>query len=146
MSDSTSSSERLSREEIEALIKRFILARVTFDVEELRAQLDYNVLLTVIGEPASIYPLVNRRFGQDAVIEFIDSFRTSFESGGSEILDMLIDGNRAVVMRKAIFVHRATGKSCPVHKCEWLRFRKGRIVEIAHFNDNDAMRKLLDEG
>lgn len=138
--------ETLNREEITTLIERFIRARAAFDIDELRDVLDYNVFFTVIGDPVSIYPFVNRRFGHDAVIDFIAAFKTNFECGGNEILNIVIDVDRAVVLRKAIFVHRGSGRSSPVHMSEWLRFRMGRIVEIALFNDNDAMRRLLDEG
>ncbi len=134
-----------SREKYLELSESFILAREKFNAEELHALLDFNVLLTIIGEQATIYPFRNRYFGQDAVIDLITAFRTSFKCTGDLILDRLVDGDRVVVLHEAILVHRATGKAGSVIVSEWFRFRLGRIVEIRLFCDGEALRKLLDE-
>ncbi len=98
----------------------------------------------MIGAPESIYPLPPRCFGRDAHLEMIAAFQTNIVCGGNEIMDRLIDGDRAAVMRKATFIHIGSGRSAVIHCAEWLRFRKGRIVEVAYLNDTGAMRKLLD--
>jgi ketosteroid isomerase-like protein len=136
----------LDRDQIHELVERFVDARSHLDVPAIRDVLDDNVLFEFIGSPAAIYPFKSRYFGRDEVVELVTAFKVNFECGGNEILKVTIEGDRAAVLRRAIFTHRATGRPCAVHASEWLRFRKGRIVEITFLGDNEAMRKALDEG
>jgi hypothetical protein len=101
MAGSIKPSETPGREAISELVDGFILARAKFDVEALQSLIDYNALLVMIGDAKSIYPFANRTFGRDAIVELITAFKISFECGGNEILNKLIDGDTACVLRKA---------------------------------------------
>ena len=139
----TTPTTNLTRDEFADRVARLIGARVASNMEELGGFLDPNVSLTIIGDPLSIYPFPNRRFGREAVLELIISLQSTFSYRNIEIMDMIIDGDSVVVMRRARLVHRGTGRSRLVHLNDWLRFRNGLVVEIIQLNDNQALREAF---
>jgi ketosteroid isomerase-like protein len=118
-----------------SLIERAVRARVAVDVEQLRNVLDPNVTFRLIGGSLNAFPLPRRRFGADALIQMAIELRMVFEHVESVILDMTIEGDRAVVLRKSTVANVGTGRVYEIHATDWIRVSKGRIVEMLEMTD-----------
>jgi ketosteroid isomerase-like protein len=133
----------LTRDEIADRVLRLIGARAVGGLAEIGALLDPNVSLKIIGDPLAIYPFPSRRFGREAVLELVTSLRSIFRYEDMEVLNLIVDGDRATVLRRAKMIDLGSGRSNIVHVNDWFRFRRGLVVEVLQINDNAAMRKAL---
>jgi len=133
--ETTSDASVFSREKFVALIERGVRARVDLDIEAMRSFLDPNVSFRLIGGNANTYAIPRRRFGADALIQMATELRTVFEHIGCVILDIVIEGNRAVVLRKSTVAHVGTGRVFELHVTNWIRVSNGRIVEMVEMTD-----------
>lgn len=131
------------RATIEPLLWRLMDARAKLDMAELTRLLHQDVTLTVIGEPRAIYPLPNMHEGRDAVLAFILRIHAMFEYLDSEVLDTIIENNRALVFRRQRPVNRGTGAARLVHVMDIFVFRDGKVVEIVQLNDTAALAKVI---
>ena len=146
MNDSASASPDADRENLLERARRLISARTSLRLDELSDMLDPNISMTLIGDPGVIYPLPNKRFGREAVIELVTTLQSIFTHRDIEIIEMAAEGDTVAVMRQARLVHRGTGRSGVVILNDWIRFRGGRVVEVVQINDNAALRRILADG
>lgn len=135
-----------ARAVIEPLLWRLMDGRARLDMPALMELLDAKVSLRVIGDPGTIYPLPNRHDGRDAVLAFIRRIHAMFEYLDSEVLDTIIEDDRALVFRRQRPVNRGTGASYVVHVMDIFRFRDGKVVEIIQLNDTAALARVIGEG
>ena len=61
--------------------------------------------------------------------------RVIFEHIDGVILDMVVEGDRAVILRKSIVQHVGTGRIYEIHSTNWIRVLNGRIVEMIEMTD-----------
>ncbi len=131
------------RELIADLVDRLINARVRYDIGEFGELFADDVSITIIGDPLSIYPFPNHRVGKAAVLDLIAGLASVFDYLDCEILDVMIDGERAVVLRRVHIVHRGSNRSGRVHLTDWIRFRDGKVVDVVQLNENAALANVL---
>lgn len=117
------------------LIERSLRARINVDLAEIRAVLDPNISFRLVGGLPNAYPLPRRRFGVDALIQMAVELRVIFEHIDGVILDMVVEGDRAVILRKSIVQHVGTGRIYEIHSTNWIRVLNGRIVEMIEMTD-----------
>ena len=117
------------------LIERSLRARINVDLAEIRAVLDPNISFRLVGGLPNAYPLPRRRFGVDALIQMAVELRVIFEHIDGVILDMVVEGDRAVILRKSIVQHVGTGRIYEIHSTNWICVLNGRIVEMIEMTD-----------
>jgi ketosteroid isomerase-like protein len=97
-----------------------------------------------VGGTWRVYPLSARREGRKACMEMLRAFYIAYESLGSKVQQVTIDGDRVAVMRMTRFRNRGTGKTADVPICTFLRLRDGLVAEYAEFPDTAAVGTLDD--
>jgi ketosteroid isomerase-like protein len=89
-----------------------------------------------------IYPLVARREGRAACVEMLRAFYVAYESLGSTIEELLVDGDCVAVLRTTKLRNRGTGKFADIRICNFLRMRDGLVAEYSEFPDTAAAASL----
>jgi ketosteroid isomerase-like protein len=89
-----------------------------------------------------MFPFSRPVRGKAAATHALRGIFTHFESLGSEIHDIVIDGDRVAVRRTTRLRHRGTGRSEGIAVVDFLRFRDGLVTELTELLDSLAMARL----
>ncbi|MCW2273185.1 hypothetical protein GJ654_03625 [Rhodoblastus acidophilus] len=90
----------------------------------------------------SMFPFPGPVRGKAAVTQAFGNLFTQFQSLGSEVHDIVIDGDRVAVRRTTRLRHLGTGRSAGVAVVDFLRFRDGLVTELTELLDSLAMARL----
>lgn len=129
-------------EAIEKVMRRF--------VEEVINNGDYSVLGELI-HPNYVYRSPDQELhGSDAIMGLLTAYRTAFPDLNTEIDDLVIANNKAVITITLTATHErdlmgivATGKKIEVHWMVLSRFEDGKIVDEWEILDMLAMFQQL---
>ena len=86
-----------------------------------------------------VYPFHASCNGRDACIEMSRAINIFYENLGSDIRDLVIDGDRVAFRRVARLRNRGSGKTYSVNVCNFFRFRDGQVIEIEEYPDTQAV-------
>jgi ketosteroid isomerase-like protein len=89
-----------------------------------------------------VYPFHSTRRGKDACIEMSRAINILYENLGSEIADLVIDGDRAAFRRVARVRNRGSGQTIAFDVCNLFTFRDGLLVEIEEYPDTQALAEI----
>ena len=88
-------------------------------------------------------PIFSRpREGRDACIDMIRAFHVAYETLGSIIRHVVIDGEKVAVCRTTQLKNRGTGRIADVEIWDYIKFRHGLVVEFSEFPDTLAIAVL----
>jgi ketosteroid isomerase-like protein len=90
----------------------------------------------------SMFPFPGPVRGKAAVTHAFGNLFTHFQSLGSEVHDIVIDGDRVAVRRTTRLRHLGTGRSAEIAVVDFLRFRDGLVTELTELLDSLAMARL----
>lgn len=90
-----------------------------------------------VGQPVTI-----RRVGGAACATVAHDVNITFENLGSQLTDLVIDGDRAAACRKTRVRHRGTRRIAELDVCYLVRFRDGLVAEMHEHVDTLAMTAL----
>jgi ketosteroid isomerase-like protein len=118
-------------------------------LDRLRA-MDLNGLLTYFADDVafelignwSIFPRSGQHRGKDAWAQALTAIYTNVENLGSEVNDIVIDGDRAAVRRTTRLRNYGTGRVGDVAIVDFLRYRDGLVVEVTEIVDSLAIARL----
>ncbi|MCC2100705.1 MAG: nuclear transport factor 2 family protein [Hyphomicrobiales bacterium] len=131
----------LDRELIEQRIRAMWDLRRRGAVESVAALLSHDCVYagkTWFGRPVDI-----RREGRDACLEWARQLNAMVQNVDTQVLYLIIDGERAAACRKIKLRERGSGRIEEVVICSYMRFRSGEIVEIVEHPDTLAVKRLL---
>ncbi len=89
-----------------------------------------------------LYPLAARREGAEACADMLRAVYVAYESLGSTITRLLIDGDRVALQRTTRLRNRGSGKTAPIVIWNYLRLRGGLICEFSEYPDTLAIAEL----
>ena len=89
-----------------------------------------------------IYPMSARREGREACAEMLKAIYVAYESLGSTIEQLIVDGDRVAVLRTTKLRNRGSGKFAGVPIWNFIRFRDGLVSEFSEFPDTAAIAAL----
>ena len=126
----------IDRLALENRLQKFWESRLAGNWTALRDLLDPEIRVTSPGA-RGLAPGGPPFSGADAVIERARRTHVQFECLGSEILELLIDGDRTVVQILAHLRDRGSGELSDWNVTDFVRFRDGLIVELVEYSDPD---------
>ncbi len=131
----------LDRERIEHVIRCVLDLRVQSNFSEMSKFCADNVVLEVVGDPRR-FIYAGKYCGRDAVLDCVRRMGVEIDYLDYELLDLLIDHDKALLRRRVFVRHRGTGITIPHEIWDRLRFEDGMVVEISKFIDVDAYNRL----
>ena len=131
----------LDRSDIEQRVRDLFEARRLGDHARMLSIMSPNIVYEVVGA-WELYPFYGRREGIEAIRDMLLRLNQDFENLGSEIHDILIDGETVAIRRTAVLRHRGTSKVGSVGIVDFLRFRDGLIIEVSEYPDTATVGKL----
>jgi ketosteroid isomerase-like protein len=91
-----------------------------------------------------IYPLMNRCEGARACAEMMHAIHVAFESHGSAIKHLLIQGAQVALCRTTKLRNRGSGRFGDIDIWNFVRFRDGLVCEFSEYPDTLAIAALED--
>lgn len=132
----------LTPAEIEARLRAILAARQADRREETDQYLDDDIIVETVG-PTALKPYCGRLVGKDALRDFRRAFIVEVERISSDVLDLMVDGDRALVRRRLVLRNRGGGGAIELDVWERYRFRNGKVVEIIQQTDTVALARLV---
>ena len=112
-------------------------------IDEALHEFDDNVTMTSHA-PVDIFPYLGRKQGKIAVAETMNAAHATFEYLSYQPVFMVTEHADAAVIVLARLRQRATGRIIQLFIADFIRFDKGRIVELRQFMDSfDAVQQVL---
>lgn len=90
----------------------------------------------------SMFPYPGPVRGKAAAKHALAGIFTHFQSLGSTVHDIVVDGDRVAVRRTTVLRNLGTGRSDGIAVVDFLRFRDGLVIELTELLDSLAMAKL----
>jgi hypothetical protein len=112
-------------------------------IDEVLRDFDDSVVMTSYA-PVDIFPYLGRKQGKAAVAATMRSAHAEFDYLGYQPIFMVTEQEDAAVIILARLRQRTTGRTIQLFIADFIRFQKGRIVEIREFMDSfDAVQQVL---
>jgi ketosteroid isomerase-like protein len=114
--------------------------------EDLRGMLAYaaeDIRFNVKGDWEA-FPFTRPVQGKAMMAKALEMIVVQYESLGSIVHDLLIDGNRVAMRRTSTIRHRGTGKVIDVDIADFILFRDGLVAEFTEIPDSMALAQLRD--
>jgi ketosteroid isomerase-like protein len=112
-------------------------------IDEVLRDYDDNVTMTSYA-PVDIFPYLGRKQGKTAVAATMHAAHAAFEYLSYQPVFMVTEQEDAAVIVLARLRQRATGRIIQLFIADFIRFDKGRIVELRQFMDSfDAVQQVL---
>jgi ketosteroid isomerase-like protein len=111
---------------------------------DLAGLMDYfseDVTYQLIGN-WNMFPFAKPVTGKAATAHALAAIFTHFESLGSTIHDMVMDGDRVALRRTTRLRNLGTGRSDDIAVVDFVRFRDGLVTELTELLDSLAMARL----
>ena len=93
--------------------------------------------LTPFGDPV---------YGREAVEERFRQLYVKYEILGTELHEIVVDGERAAVRRTSKIRNRGSGRPLSLDIVDFLQFRDGQIVEFREFSYYASSPRAFDAG
>jgi ketosteroid isomerase-like protein len=112
-------------------------------IDDVLREFDDKVVMTSYA-PVDVFPYLGRKDGKAAVTATMNAAHATFEYLSYQPVFMVTETEDAAVIVLARLRQRATGRIIQLFVADFLRFDKGRIVEVREFLDSfDAVQQVL---
>ena len=112
-------------------------------IDEALREFDDSVVMTSYA-PVDIFPYLGRKQGKAAVAATMKAAHADFEYLAYQPVFMVTETEDAAVIVLARLRQRTTGRIIQLFVADFIRFDKGRIVELRQFMDSfDAVQQVL---
>ena len=112
-------------------------------IDEVLREFDDGVVMTSYA-PVDVFPYLGRKQGKAAGAATMSAAHASFEYLAYQPIFMVTEQEDAAVIVLARLRQRATDRIIQLFIADFIRFDKGRIVEIREFMDSfDAVQQVL---
>ncbi|MCP3473408.1 nuclear transport factor 2 family protein [Bradyrhizobium sp. CCGUVB1N3] len=130
------------REDMLDVIRSAYAARGRGDANGLVAAFHREGVFTLVGDNSALeltgsaqgHPTLQAAFGQ---------FIANFEFVERDILDELVDGERAAVRSRLLVRYVPTGKTFSTEVLDLFRFQDGKIIELIEFADTAQIKAVI---
>ncbi len=129
------------RETIELTLGQHNRLRAAARIGELADAYAEHAVLDVLGNPKAIF-YAGRYEGKPAIVDVMRRLSTEVEFLESEVADVLIDHDRAMMRVRAKVRHRGTGMSLQQEIWDMFRFENGLIVQQTKHFDTSTFSRL----
>lgn len=99
-------------------------------------------IVAELGGQAPLRPICGRFVGRAAVLELQREMQIAFERIEERVVDMLIEGDVAMVRRMPTYRNRGTGAALTFCIIDRYVFRDGLLVEFFQLPDTVALARL----
>jgi ketosteroid isomerase-like protein len=134
---------RVDRELIESRVELILGLRKANRLREMMDYIAEDIVYNVSGNWMAL-PFVGQVKGKANMARALVSIATQFENLGSEIHDLLIEGERVALRRTSRVRHRGTNRVADVAIVDFLRFRDGLVIELSEVTDSLKLTQLED--
>jgi ketosteroid isomerase-like protein len=131
----------VDRELIETRIHQMLDLCAEGDMTRLMSFFSEDITYQMIGS-WSMFPFSGPARGKAAVTHAFRHIFTHFQSLGSDVHDIVIDGDRVAVRRTTRLRNLGTGRSAGIAVTDFLRVRDGLVTELTELLDSLAMARL----
>ncbi len=131
----------LDREMIEHRVRTIFERRATGDMKGMSEYLSEDFVYKVPGG-WTLYPFPRPVRGKAAFLQVIAAINAMYENLGSDIHELVIDGERVALHRTSHLRNRGTGAVYSVDICDFLRFRDGLVIEFSEYPDSAKMKTI----
>lgn len=135
---------RAAEKETRRRVHEVIAARMSGDAEAFLTFFAQDVELRHNCPRLALFP-AGRWSGQDALRENVRRADIAFEPLDAEVLDVLVEGDRAAVRWRGSWRRRANDAVLHKDLAHFLRWRNGRIVEMDEFADYHVKPRFAGE-
>lgn len=112
-------------------------------IDEVLREFDDGVVMTSYA-PVDVFPYLGRKQGKAAVAATMQTAHAEFDYLAYQPIFMVTEQEDAAVIVLARLRQRATDRIIQLFIADFIRFDKGRIVEIREFMDSfDAVQQVL---
>ena len=112
-------------------------------IDEVLREFDDGVVMTSYA-PVDVFPYLGRKQGKAAVAATMKTAHAEFDYLAYQPIFMVTEQEDAAVIVLARLRQRATDRIIQLFIADFIRFDKGRIVEIREFMDSfDAVQQVL---
>jgi ketosteroid isomerase-like protein len=132
---------QIDREMIEHRVRTLFERRTDGDVAGVLEYLAEDFVYHTKGD-WTLYPFSRPVRGKAAFQQVVAAINAMYENLGSEIHELVIDGERVALHRTSQMRNRGTGSVHAVDICDFFRFRDGLVIEFSEYPDSLAMQKL----
>lgn len=133
--------QNLDRESIDATIRRFWRDRLIDAPAAIARHCTPDVVFQIIGSGREAGEAACQ--GRDAVSEMVRTIDTNVEFLSFDILDMIIDGDKAALLWQAKLAHRGTGAVSDLSVFDLITIENGLVAKYIEFLDSDSFRRLM---
>jgi ketosteroid isomerase-like protein len=126
------------RDETDRRIRAFYADRRRLGSAAIAKHCAADCELRIIGDPVLI-PFARRHSGIEEVAALIAGIDMEFEMLNQDIVELLVDGDRAAVRWLSTSRHRGTGAWVSVEALDHLILRHGKIASVTEFFDTAAI-------
>jgi ketosteroid isomerase-like protein len=128
--------------ELETIIRDVYAARIRGDVDGILRHTDDDVAFSIAGCAASsAIPCAVR--GRQALRDVMGQLISAFEFRNGQVMDMLIEGDRAVVHWRVQVRASPSGEAAETELVDLVAFRDGKILSFRQFADTALASRLL---
>jgi ketosteroid isomerase-like protein len=110
----------------------------------LAAMMDYvseDIVYEMVGN-WSMFPFSQPVRGKEAFAHALGFIFTHFQSLGSEVHDIVVDGDRVAIRRTTRLRATGTNREGDIAVVDFVRFRDGLLTELIELVDSLAMARL----
>jgi ketosteroid isomerase-like protein len=132
------------RQTMERVIRAAYAARLAGDLDALMAHLTPDVTFRIAGsDDASAVPCQARSL--EASRNTLTALVDTFEFADFELVDLVVDGPKAVAQSRVRVRAKATGATAETELLDVIRFEGDRIASFVQFCDTALAAKLLGQ-
>jgi ketosteroid isomerase-like protein len=131
-----------SREEMMDTIEKAYAARASGDMENLMTAFHSDGAFELMGDSKELL-VAGRAEGHDGVRAAMDGFVKNFEFLKRDILDSVIEGDRAVVHSRLQIRFVPKDNVFTTDVLDVFRFKDGKIVQLVEFADTALVKSVM---
>ena len=124
----------MDRSEIETVVKKLYAARVDGDMEALAEAYAGNITFQIAGSPENSI-LATVAEGHEEVMGVMQTMSDTLVLEDFAILDLVVDGNKAVVRWQATVHQPASGQAVTTQLADFIEIEDGKVVSFIEFLD-----------
>jgi ketosteroid isomerase-like protein len=130
------------RTERERVIREIYDARIRGDVDGILAHVHPGISFAIAGCPASSAVPCSVT-GQDALRDLMGQLIATFEFRNNQVIDTMIDGDRAVVHWRVQVRAPASGQEAETEIVDLIEFAGDKVLSFKQFADTALAARLL---
>ncbi len=135
----------MKRDDVLKLMREVYAARVKGDVDLLMKYTTDDMQFRLNASPEQ-RPVAFTESGADGTRKALQMLVASFEFLACDIVDAVVEGERAAIRVKIRARARATGTTSDTESLDFVEFRDGKLAAYTQFFDTAAVERMMMRG